>query len=114
LSLVYKVLLEDEWQEAKRVGVFHGAAVDQRDGYIHLSTGQQVEKTVELYFAQRDDLILLALDSEGWGESLKWEPSRGGALFPHLYAPFAIERVLSARRFSAGDPNALRSLLADS
>jgi uncharacterized protein (DUF952 family) len=111
LGLVYKVVSNTEWTEAQSAGVFRGAEVDHRDGYIHLSDGGQVEKTVSLYFADRDDLVLVALDAAGLGEALKWEPSRGGALFPHLYAELPLDRVAWARRFSSRGPE-LRALIA--
>ena len=113
MTRVYKVVTEAEWSEALRNGAFRGAMVDYRDGYIHLSTAGQVEKTVELYFADRDDLVLVALDGDDFKEVLKWEPSRGGALFPHLYASFDIARALFAKRFSSRDPQALRSFLEE-
>lgn len=113
MGLVYKVVSQTEWANAERAGVFGGAAVDHRDGYIHLSSGEQVEKTVSLYFADRDDLVLVALDAERLGEALKWEPSRGGALFPHLYAALPLGLVAWSRRFSSRDAQALRALIAD-
>jgi uncharacterized protein (DUF952 family) len=111
LGLVYKVVSEAEWTKAGREGVFRGAEIDHRDGYIHLSDGGQVEKTVSLYFADRDDLMLVALDAAGLGEALKWEPSRGGALFPHLYAELPLDRIAWAKPFSSRGPE-LRALIA--
>lgn len=112
MALVYKVVSQAEWQEAERTGVFGGAAIDLRDGYIHLSTGEQAEQTVALYFADRDDLMLVALDGDRLGEALKWEPSRGGALFPHLYATLPLALVAWTKDFSSRHPQALRALLA--
>ena len=113
MGLVYKVVSQAEWTKAERDGVFRGAAIDHRDGYIHLSSGEQVEKTVSLYFADRDDLVLVALQAERFGDTLKWEPSRGGALFPHLYATLPVDRVAWSKRFSSRDARALRALIAD-
>jgi uncharacterized protein (DUF952 family) len=113
MGLVYKVVSQAEWAQAERDGVFHGAQIDHRDGYIHLSTGEQVEKTVSLYFAERDDLVLAALDTERFGAALKWEPSRGGALFPHLYATLPLDLVAWSKPFSSSDRQALRALIAD-
>ncbi|MDE3177618.1 MAG: DUF952 domain-containing protein [Pseudomonadota bacterium] len=111
MSLVYKVVGRDDWAAAEREGVFHGAAIDLKDGYIHLSAADQVAKTVALYFAERDDLLLVALDAEAF-PALKWEPSRGGAPFPHLYASLPLDRVAWARPFSSRDPQALAALIA--
>jgi uncharacterized protein (DUF952 family) len=112
VPLVYKVVSQQEWADAERDGAFRGAAVDLRDGYIHLSDGEQVEQTVALYFADRDDLVLLTLETERLGVALKWEPSRGGALFPHLYGKLPLDRVVSARRFSSREPGWLRKSTA--
>jgi len=113
VGLVYKVVSQAQWSEAERDGIFRGAEIDHRDGYIHLSSGEQAEKTVSLYFADRDDLVLVALDAERLGEALKWEPSRGGALFPHLYAPLPLDLVVWSKRFSSRDAQSLRALIAD-
>ena len=111
MTRVYKVVGAAEWAQASRDGVFRGAEIDHRDGYIHLSDGGQVEKTVALYFAERDDLVLVALEAESLGEALKWEPSRGGALFPHLYAALPLDRVVFAKPFSSRRPDELRALI---
>src|ERR1700676_3217766 len=84
-QLIYKILSAAEWQEAERVGVFVGAGIDLQDGYIHFSTAAQAEETAAKHFAGKSDLVLVAVDAEKLGEKLKWEISRGGALFPHVY-----------------------------
>ncbi len=112
MALIFKVLSAEEWARAQREGVFRGAAIDLKDGYIHFSDAAQVERTVELYFAHRDDLVLAAVEADALGASLKWEASRGGALFPHLYAELPLERVLWAKPFSSRAPGALRALIA--
>lgn len=112
MTRVYKVVGQAEWAAAEREGVFRGAEVDHRDGYIHLSDGGQLERTVALYFAERDDLVLVALEAEPFGAALKWEPSRGGALFPHLYATLPLHRVVFAKAFSSRRPEQLRALIA--
>jgi uncharacterized protein (DUF952 family) len=112
VARIYKIVGRQEWAEAEREGQFRGAGVDIRDGYIHLSTREQVEETVARYFAGRDDLVAVALDADSFGEALKWEPSRGGALFPHLYEPLPLDRVVWAKPFSSREPGGLRALIA--
>ena len=86
-TLIYKIAPRALWREAEARGIFAGAPVDLADGYIHFSTAAQVRETAAKHFAGQDDLLLVAVDAEGLGAALKWEVSRGGALFPHLYAP---------------------------
>jgi len=83
--LVFKIVSVAEWRAAERDGLFRGAPVDRSDGFIHLSTAAQVRDTAARHFHRQADLLLVAYDSAGLGPALKWEPSRGGALFPHLY-----------------------------
>jgi uncharacterized protein (DUF952 family) len=91
---VYKVLSETAFKRAKADGCFTGSADDVRDGFIHLSAGHQLEGTLAAHFAGQDSLVLVALDAGRLGDALKWEPSRGGVLFPHLYAPLDLGAVL--------------------
>jgi uncharacterized protein (DUF952 family) len=84
-QLIYKICRGAEWHDAEREGVFRGAPVDRQDGFIHFSTAGQVAETAARHFAGADGLVLIAVDAEALGPALKWEPSRGGALFPHLY-----------------------------
>lgn len=84
---IYKIATESAWRAAEKAGVFKGAAIDLSDGYIHFSTAEQVKETAARHFAGQADLVLVAIDAERLGEALKYEVSRGGALFPHLYAP---------------------------
>ena len=88
--LVYKICTAAEWREATAAGVFRGSPVDLRDGYIHLSTGAQLADTLRLHFAGQRDLVLVEVDSADLGDALRREPSRGGALFPHLYGVLAV------------------------
>jgi uncharacterized protein (DUF952 family) len=90
----YKILRAPEWVAFAAAGRFEGSAVDLADGYVHLSTAEQVEETAARHFAGEEGLMLLRLDKTRLDPSLKWEPSRGGQLFPHLYRPLAIEDVL--------------------
>jgi uncharacterized protein (DUF952 family) len=104
---VYKILKRAEWEPARRAGRFEGAAIDLRDGYIHLSTATQATETARLYFAGQADLILLQIDGERLGAALKWEPSRGGQLFPHLYGaldPALVEAVIDVPLGADGAP----------
>jgi uncharacterized protein (DUF952 family) len=91
---VYKVLSEAAFEQAWLQGQFHGSADDVRDGFIHLSAGHQLEGTLASHFAGQEGLVLVALDAARLGPALKWEPSRGGALFPHLYAPLDLAAVV--------------------
>ena len=84
--LIYKIVDREAWREAERAGRFAGAPVDLADGYIHFSTAEQVRETAAKHFAGQEGLLLVAAEAEALGGALKWEPSRGGALFPHLYA----------------------------
>jgi uncharacterized protein (DUF952 family) len=113
LAFVFKVLSQEEWAAAEREGVFRGAEIDRRDGYIHFSTAKQLERTVELYFTGRDDLVLAAVEAEAIGDALRWEPSRGGDLFPHLYSELPLSSIAWVRRFSSREPGVLRSLIAN-
>jgi uncharacterized protein (DUF952 family) len=91
---IYKILRADEWATLCANGQTQGAPIDVADGYVHLSTGTQVAETVSKHFGQEDGLSILALDSDALGEDLKWEPSRGGALFPHLYRDLRLSDVI--------------------
>ncbi|MFC7054338.1 DUF952 domain-containing protein [Hansschlegelia quercus] len=92
---IYKITPEAPWREAEAAGVFAGAPVDLADGYIHFSTASQARETAAKHFAGQDDLLLVAIDAAALGTALKWEPSRGGALFPHLYGPLPLSAVRS-------------------
>ena len=86
MTMIFKICKAAEWAEAERSGLFRGSAIDLSDGYIHFSTAAQVAETAARHFGGQADLVLVAVDAATLGEKLKWEPSRGGALFPHLYA----------------------------
>jgi uncharacterized protein (DUF952 family) len=97
LSRIYKLLDHAGWVKAQAAGVFTGSAVDERDGFIHFSDAGQAPETARLYFHGQVDLWLLSVDADRLGEALRWEASRGGALFPHLYGPLPIDAVIEAR-----------------
>jgi uncharacterized protein (DUF952 family) len=90
---IYKICDAAAWRAAEHRGEFTGAAVDLADGYIHFSAADQVEETAAKHFAGRRDLVLVAVAPDALGLALKWEPSRGGALFPHLYGTLPISAV---------------------
>lgn len=91
----YKVLTADQMATLEQDGTFAGAPVDVADGYIHLSTAAQLIETVDRHFADQTDLHIAAVDLGSFGGSLKWEESRGGQLFPHLYGPLLLETVIA-------------------
>jgi len=93
MPTLYKICPASLWREAERQGVFRGSEHDLRDGLIHFSTAEQAAETAARHFAGQDDLLLIAVDSARLGSALKWEPSRGGALFPHLYGALALAAV---------------------
>lgn len=95
--LIYKVFRTQEWAVLETQGETLGAPIDVQDGYVHFSTKDQVRETAAKHFQGEDGLFLLALDTEALGPDLKWEPSRGGALFPHLYRALTTHDVLWAR-----------------
>lgn len=92
--LIYKIFRPAEWDALAATGTTTGAPIDISDGYIHFSTAEQVRETVAKHFANAGDLVLLACDSDALGDTLKWEVSRGGALFPHLYRMLTLGDVL--------------------
>lgn len=86
-DMVYKIVGQAEWRRAQAAGVYEGSADDRRDGFIHLSAADQIEATVTRHFSHRTGLVVVAFAVADLGPTLKWERSRGGALFPHLYGP---------------------------
>jgi uncharacterized protein (DUF952 family) len=97
MTLIYKILSRTEWQAAQAAGRLEGSAVDLADGFIHLSAADQAQETAAKWFAGQADLVLLGVEAEGLGEALKWEPSRDGALFPHLYRPLLTTEVVTRK-----------------
>jgi uncharacterized protein (DUF952 family) len=92
--LIYKILRRPEWDAFRAAGATDGAPVDLADGFIHFSTAAQVAETAARHFARESDLVLVACDAGALGPALRWEPSRGGALFPHLYRRLALADVV--------------------
>ena len=93
MTHVYKILGADAWAAARTDGVFAGSPVDLMDGFIHLSDAAQAPQTARLHFRGQPDLIILQIRADSLGEALRWEPSRGGQLFPHLFAPLRPDQV---------------------
>ena len=102
-TLIFKIVPEGLWREAEAAGVFTGSAVDLADGFIHFSTFEQLRETAARHFAGQHGLKLVAVSPPPLGTALCWEPSRGGALFPHLYAPLPMEAVVWVRPLRLGE-----------
>lgn len=102
MERIYKIMAAAEWAAAQTAGVYEGSEHDRRDGFIHFSTGAQAADTAAKYFAGRTDLVLLAVDPTPLGAALTWEPSRGGALFPHLYASLPTSAVVAVNDLPLG------------
>ena len=95
--LIYKIFRAPEWAELQARGETLGAPIDLADGFVHFSTAQQAAETAAKHFAGIEGLMLLALDGDAMGDALKWEVSRGDALFPHLYRALQLDEVLWAK-----------------
>jgi uncharacterized protein (DUF952 family) len=107
MTRIYKILPRIEWDAARAEGAFRGSAVDLADGYIHFSTAAQAQETASRHFAGKVGLVVLEVDGDALGPDLRWEPSRGGDLFPHLYGDLdvaAVLRVLPAPLDAEGVP----------
>lgn len=94
MASIYKIAPATLWRAAESAGQFEGAPVDLADGFIHFSTAEQARETAARHFAGQADLVLVAVDAAALGDALRWEPSRGGALFPHLYGSLPLSAVL--------------------
>ncbi|MFJ8580604.1 DUF952 domain-containing protein [Micromonospora sp. NPDC093277] len=104
--MIYKILANDEWEQARAAGQFAGTAMDRQDGFVHLSAADQVVETARRVFSGVTGLTVLAVDPDRLGDALRWEPSRGGALFPHLYAALPVDAVVAAHPLPADRPAA--------
>lgn len=103
MRAIYKICTAEEWAQALRDGEFIGSEPDRRDGFIHFSTGEQMAETAAKHFSHLRGLMLVMVDAELLGAALKWEPSRGGALFPHLYAPLDTAAAMWAKELPDGE-----------
>ena len=99
---IYKILPREMWEAAVTAGYFNGSAVDVADGFIHLSTAVQLRETAAKHFAGVADLLLVAVPADALGDAIKWEPSRGGDLFPHLYGPLPVATASWVRPLPIG------------
>jgi len=99
-SVAYKIIDAADWHQALARGRYDGSEVDRADGYIHLSTADQLNETARKHYAGRQALMLLTVDLSVLSDSIVWEPSRGGALFPHIYGPLPVSAVSEAVPFS--------------
>ena len=110
-DVIYKLVDAEDWQVATVDGAYPGSAVDLRDGYIHMSTAEQLDETARRHFSGLQDLLKVTLDTASLAdlpdEALRWEPSRGGALFPHLYVPLPLSAVLSVEACRVDDDGRL-------
>ncbi|MFY9687818.1 MAG: DUF952 domain-containing protein [Pseudolabrys sp.] len=102
MQTLYKICSIALWQEAERADVFRGSEVDRRDKFIHFSTAAQVAETAAKHFAGQSDLLLISVDARKLGDALKWEPSRGGSLFPHLYRDLDLAAVVGVEPLPLG------------
>jgi len=102
---IYKICPASAWREAERQGIYRGSADDLRDGFIHFSSAGQVAETARKHFSGQAGLFLIAVDADALGDTLRWEPSRGGELFPHLYGELdlgAVTAIMDMRARSDG------------
>ena len=103
MTKIYKILPQPEWTAALAKGQFAGSGIDLADGFIHFSTAAQAPETARRHFAGQADLVVLRVDAERLGEALRWEPSRGGELFPHLYGALSCALVEAVSAASLGE-----------
>ena len=102
MPLIYKICPEALWREAEAAGRFEGAPVDLADGFIHFSTAAQLEGTADKHFRGQAGLLLISVEEDALGEGIRYEPSRGGDLFPHLYNPLPLQAVRAVRSLELG------------
>lgn len=102
MARIYKILSRREWANAQAAGRFEGSGIDLADGFIHFSTAAQAQETARRHFAGQSDLVVLEVEAGSLGAHLRWEPSRGGDLFPHLYAPLQAVQVLAVHEAPLG------------
>lgn len=106
MTLIYKICPEPLWRAAEGLGRFTGAGIDRADGFIHFSTAAQVAETARRHFSGQADLLLVAVEAEALGPALRFEPSRGGDLFPHLYGDLPLDAVRAVTAMPLGPDGA--------
>lgn len=97
MTSIFKIFTAPQWDGFQNTGQFNGSPDDERDGFIHLSAPDQVQGTLDKHFAGQDGLVLAEFDADAFGDALRWEESRGGAQFPHLYGPLMLSEVRGYR-----------------
>ncbi len=102
-EVAYKLVDRSEWERARAAGAYDGSTVDRADGYIHMSATAQLAETARRHYAGRDGLVLVEVVTAPLGEALRWEASRGGDLFPHLYGPLPVSAARSERALAVRD-----------
>ena len=107
-DVAFKLVDRAEWEAARAAGAYAGSAVDLADGYIHMSSAAQLAETARRHYRGRTDLVLVAVDLTALGEALKWEASRGGDLFPHLFAPLPLSAAREERGLSVDADGVMR------
>lgn len=100
-ATAFKIFTADQWAQFQANGVFHGAPVDVADGYIHLSAAEQLQGTLDKHFAGQTGLVIAEVDLSVLGDLVKWEESRGGAMFPHIYGVLPMEAVIGEPAFTS-------------
>ncbi len=111
-TTAYKVLTQDQMDALEADGSFAGSAVDVADGYIHLSTAAQLTETVDKHFAGQSDLHVVAVDLDALGDAVRWEESRGGQLFPHIYAALPLSAVVAYSPLERNEAGRVRQPVA--
>ena len=102
MVMIYHLAREAGWRDAERSGVYEGTPEDRADGFLHFSTGTQVAESAARHRKGETDIVLIAVDADGLGDALRWEPARGGELFPHLYGSLPLGSVLWSRPLPLG------------
>lgn len=113
-NVVYKITSQQEWNAALAANHYPGAPIDLADGFMHFSTGEQAAETARKHFRGQKDLLLVAVDTTVYGDAMKWEVSRGGALFPHLYDTFDMKSVVWTRPIETDSDGVPRITFLDS
>ena len=109
-NLIYKICSNAVWEEIRSLAEWNGSPHDLSDGFIHFSTAAQLEGTIRKHYAGQTDLVLFAIDADLAGDALKWEPSRGGDLFPHLYGSLLISTIVFAQNLAVSEGGTIEGI----